>query len=98
MSTVSRFQISRKQPQPETKHSTRYIAAYLVPLIAEVKVRLVRDWRRGISIKYLAKDYQISVRQAEAIVWEAQIHSVPPPSEAAAQERRGLQIVLARAA
>lgn len=62
--------IDRKPVRTERSHSTRFIAAHQVALIDAVKERIRRDWRRGISISYLAKDFQLTTRQTEAVIWE----------------------------
>lgn len=77
--SMSRQAIARKTPSRELVKGSRFIAAYGIPLLEQVRANIVRDWRRGISISYLAKDYSVTVRQAEAVIWESQRH-VPPPS------------------
>lgn len=80
--------IDRKPITTERVHSKRFIAAHSVQLIDAVKDRIRRDWRRGISIAYLAKDFQLTTRQAAAVVWEGRPLDGPSAREVITQMRR----------
>jgi hypothetical protein len=67
-----------KQPPTQAKQSSRFITAHAIERLEQIRERIVRDWERGISIQYLAKDYELTVRQAEYIVWNANRRPLSP--------------------
>lgn len=54
-----------------------YIEPHTIPLMETVTEKIVRSWRRGLSISYLAKDQGLTVRQTEAIIWHSVTSQAP---------------------
>lgn len=66
------------------------VASYLPRLIEDVKLDIVAAWRRGVSIAFLAKMHQLTVRQCEAVIW-CEYHQRPVPPISAREAMAGLR-------
>lgn len=75
---------NRKPPTTQAQQSSRFIAANAIQLLEQVGARILRDWDRGISIRYIAKDYEISVAQVEYLVWRERAKQHRPDPSAPA--------------
>ena len=55
----------------EKKH---HIATNLPALMPSVAAQIVNRWRRGTQIAFLAKEFQLTQRQTESVIWCADHH------------------------
>lgn len=61
--------MGRKGPVREVVAGGRYITSSMIRLIEDIELRILRDWKRGIALRFIAKDFGLSVYQTEAIIW-----------------------------
>jgi hypothetical protein len=63
------FAKPRKPGASSIAESMEHIASDLPALLIDVKLDIVRSWRRGVRISWLAKIHQLRVVQIEALLW-----------------------------
>lgn len=72
------FAAPRKRGASSTAEATAHVASNLPVLLADVRLDIVRSWRRGVRIAWLAKIHQLTVAQTEAVLW-AELGFRPAP-------------------
>lgn len=77
------FQAARKRGAPSVIEAQAFIASNLPSLLADVRLNIVRSWRRGVRIAWLAKMHQLTVAQTEAVLW-SELGFQPVPQRRAA--------------
>ena len=77
------FAAPRKRGASSSAESMQHIGSNLPDLLVDVKLDIVRAWRRGVRIAWLAKMHQLSVAQLEAVLW-SELGYCPAPQRRAA--------------
>jgi hypothetical protein len=67
--TTPPFAKPRKPGALSTAESMEHVASDMPALLVDVRLDIVRAWRRGVRISWLAKIHQLRVVQVEAILW-----------------------------
>ncbi len=63
------FAAPRKRGAVSDVEKKHHIATNLPALLPSVAAQIVNRWRRGTQMAYLAKEFQLTCRQAEAVIW-----------------------------